>query len=117
MRAQGIIPTNILMAYTLVKGSGRNVADWTPPKGSVDVFAFDGYYGKGKDPSDAGGAHVGCREGGRCEPTGLGETGAPTSDADRVANTREMRKRSSRTARTRSRCTGTRQGPPGTTAG
>ena len=51
MRAEGMIPTNILMAYTLVKGSGRDVADWTPPKGSVDVFAFDGYYGKGKDPT------------------------------------------------------------------
>jgi hypothetical protein len=91
MRAEGFIPTNILMAYTLTKSSGRDVADWTPPKGTVDVFAFDAYYGKGKDPSALVDRMVAATKAAGIARTGLGETGAPTSDPDRVANTKEMR--------------------------
>ena len=91
MRAEGMIPTNILMAYTLVKSSGRDVADWTPPKGTVDVFAFDAYYGKGKDPTALVERMSAAAKAAGVKRTGLGETGAPTSDGARLANTSEMR--------------------------
>lgn len=91
MRAEGFIPTNILMAWTLSSGSGRDVADWTPPKGTVDVFAFDAYYGKGKSPSALVDRMTAATRAAGLSRTGLGETGAPSSDADRVANTKEMK--------------------------
>jgi hypothetical protein len=90
MRAQGTIPTNILMAWTLSPKSGRDVADWTPPRGTVDVFAFDAYYGKGKDPSALVDRIVTATRAAGLSRTGLGETGAPASDPSRVLNTREM---------------------------
>lgn len=91
MRAEGFIPTNILMAWTLNPNSGRDVADWTPPAGTFDVFAFDAYYGSGKDPAslvtkiEAATAAVGVTR------TGLAETGAPSDYASRVTDTQEMR--------------------------
>jgi hypothetical protein len=91
MRAEGFIPTNILMAWTLNPKSGRTVADWTPPKGTVDVFAFDAYYGKGKSPSALVDRITAATKAAGLSRTGLGETGAPASDPDRVANTKEMK--------------------------
>ena len=55
------------------------------------MFAFDGYYGKGKEPSALVERMSAAAKAAGVSRTGLGETGAPTSDADRVANTREMR--------------------------
>jgi hypothetical protein len=91
MRAEGFIPTNILMAWTLSPGSGRDVAEWTPPKGTVDVFAFDAYYGKGKQPANLVDKMTAAAKAAGVTRTGLGETGAPASDANRVENTRAMR--------------------------
>ncbi len=91
MRAEGFIPTNILMAYTLVKSSGRDVADWTPPAGTVDVFAFDAYYGKGKVPQALVQRMAQAARDAGVDRTGLGETGAPVSDSTRLANTVAMR--------------------------
>jgi hypothetical protein len=91
MRAEGFIPTNILMAWTLNPKSGRDVSDWTPPAGTVDVFAFDAYYGKGKDPATLVARIEEATAAAGLTKTGLGETGAPADDPDRVANTKEMR--------------------------
>ncbi len=91
MRAEGMIPTNILMAWTLVRSSGRDIAEWTPPAGTVDVFAFDAYYGKGKDPASLVARMAEAARDAGVERTGLAETGAPASDGTRLANTREMR--------------------------
>lgn len=91
MREAGTIPTNILMAWTLSAGSGRDVADWTPPKGTIDVFAFDAYYGKGKDPAALVDRMVAATKAAGLSRTGVGETGAPVSDSTRVEKTRQMR--------------------------
>ncbi len=91
MRKQGFIPTNILMAWTLSPKSGRKVASWTPPKGTVDVFAFDAYYGKGKSPRSLVDSMVAATRKAGVSRSGVAETGAPTSDPDRVRNTRRMK--------------------------
>jgi hypothetical protein len=82
IRAEGFIPTSILMAYTLIPASGRKVSDWTPPPGAVDVFAFDGYLGK-HDP-EAQVARMSAAARAMGVRTGLAETGSPTSDPDRA---------------------------------
>ncbi len=92
MRAEGFIPTNILMAWTLQKQSGRTVAEWTPPAGTVDVFAFDAYYGQGKDPAALAQRMAEAAADAGVVRTGLAETGAPSSDVGRLANTAEMRR-------------------------
>ncbi len=90
MRAEGFVPTSILMAYTLVPSSGRTLAEWMPPAGTVDVMAFDAYYGKGKLPSAlVARMSAAARQAGL--PTGLAETGAPSGDPARLANTVAMR--------------------------
>lgn len=43
VRQHGGIPTAILMSYTLNPSSGRNLADWVLPAGTVDVLGFDYY--------------------------------------------------------------------------
>jgi hypothetical protein len=91
MRAQGMIPTNILMAWTIFPKSGRTLAEWTPPRGTVDVFAFDAYYRQGKDPSKLVDAIVAATKSVGLERTGLAETGAPADDPSRLLMTREMR--------------------------
>lgn len=92
MRAEGFVPTNILMAWTLQRGSGRSVAEWTPPRGTVDVFAFDAYYGQGKDPSNLAARMAQAARDAGVPRTGLAETGAPVGDSSRLANTAEMRR-------------------------
>ncbi len=92
MRAEGFVPTSILMAWTLQRASGRDLADWTPAPGTVDVFAFDAYYGQGKDPSALAARMAEAARDAGVVRTGLAETGAPTSDAARLANTVEMRR-------------------------
>jgi hypothetical protein len=92
MRAEGFVPTNILMAWTLQRGSGRDVAEWTPPRGTVDVFAFDAYYGQGKDPSSLAARMAQAARDAGVPRTGLAETGAPVDDSARLANTAEMRR-------------------------
>lgn len=91
MRAEGFIPTNILMAWTLNPNSGRDVADWTPPAGTVDVFAFDAYYGNGKDPANLVAKMQAAAAAAGVAKSGVAETGAPVDYADRVADTQEMR--------------------------
>ena len=92
MRAEGFIPTNILMAWTLNPNSGRDVADWTPPAGTFDVFAFDAYYGKRQGPGLPGRPKIeAATAAAGVTKTGLAETGAPSNDPNRVADTKEMR--------------------------
>ena len=91
MRAAGCIPTSILQAHTLDASSGRDVADWTPPPGTVDVFAFDAYYGSGKDPETLAARMSAAASTAGVAATGLAETGAPFSDPTRLENTAAMR--------------------------
>lgn len=50
MREEGIIPTRILMGWTLFpKKSGRRVAHYDLPPGTIDVAAFDAHV-RDKDP-------------------------------------------------------------------
>jgi hypothetical protein len=50
MREVGIIPTRILMGWTLFPArSGRRVSDYDLPKGTIDVAAFDAHV-RDKDP-------------------------------------------------------------------
>ncbi|MFC6287846.1 hypothetical protein ACFP3Q_09765 [Nocardioides sp. GCM10027113] len=91
MRAEGMIPTSILMGWTLDPRSGRDIADWTPPEGTVDVFAFDAYYGKGQDPHVQVGRMVAATEAAGLATTGLAETGAPVGDPDRPSATAAMK--------------------------
>jgi hypothetical protein len=87
IRAEGFIPTSILMAYTLIPSSGRKVSDWTPPAGTVDVFAFDGYLGKHDPVAQVERMSAAARTLG-IDRTGLAETGSPTTDPDRAAKLR-----------------------------
>ena len=91
MRAEGFIPTNILMAWTLDPRSGRNVADWTPPSGTVDVFAFDAYYGKGKDPYTQVARMVAAAEDAGIAQIALAEAGSPATDPEQLVKTARMR--------------------------
>lgn len=43
MTNHGIVPTRILMAWTLFPISGRDVTDYDLPKGTIRVSAFDGH--------------------------------------------------------------------------
>lgn len=45
MREVGIVPTRILMGYTLFPESGRNVADYDLPAGTIAVSALDMHLG------------------------------------------------------------------------
>ncbi len=91
MRAEGCIPTNILMAWTLDPRSGRDVADWTPPAGTVDVFAFDAYFGKGKNPTTQVARITEAARAAGIAQVGLAEAGSPGDDPDRLAKTAQMR--------------------------
>ena len=55
------------------------------------MFAFDGYYGEGKDPSTMVTRMAQAARDAGVVRTGLAETGAPVADAARLANTAEMR--------------------------
>ncbi len=57
----------------------------------MDVFAFDAYYGKGKDPQALVDRMVAAAKTAGVSRSGVAETGAPTSDPNRVENTRAMK--------------------------
>jgi hypothetical protein len=91
MRAEGFIPTSILMEWTLDSRSGRNVADWTPPKGTVDVFAFDAYYGANQNAETQVGRMEAATRAAGATRTGVAETGAPVNYAPRVERTKAFK--------------------------
>ncbi|MEQ6902120.1 fibronectin type III domain-containing protein [Nocardioides sp. YIM 152588] len=91
MRAEGFIPTTILMQYTLAPSSGRDIADWTPPQGTVDVFAFDSYLTGDVDPAKMVDRMTEAARAAGVPRTGIAETGSPADDPDRVARTRALR--------------------------
>lgn len=90
IRGEGFVPTAILMAYTLVPGSGRQLADWTPPEGTVDVLAFDAYLGR-QDPVAQVERIVEAVESLGLSRTGIAETGAPLGQPDRAEKLATMR--------------------------
>jgi hypothetical protein len=53
VRAAGGIPTVILMGFTMAPTSGRNPADYTLPKGLVDVYGIDFYPDKSPNRTQA----------------------------------------------------------------
>lgn len=42
-RSVGMKPASVLMFWTLLPESGRDIEDWRLPKGAVDVWAFDAH--------------------------------------------------------------------------
>jgi hypothetical protein len=66
------------------------VDDWMLPRGTVDVFAFDGYLAE-LDPSEKVSSMVAAARAAGVSRTGIAETGAPTNDPDRVAKVRALR--------------------------
>lgn len=83
IRSENCIPTQILMAWSLFPGSKRNVlTEWTAPKGTVDVHAFDGYINK-FDPQDLVNRIVASTKAAGLTRTGIAETGSQITDVAR----------------------------------
>jgi hypothetical protein len=86
MRTVGVVPTVILMAYTLNAGSGRNVMDYGNTK--ADVVAFDYYMNPAKGKDDPEGMVdrmlFAARSMG-AKSTGVAETGVPNTVAEAAA--------------------------------
>jgi hypothetical protein len=83
IRAEGFIPTQILMGWTLYPGSKRKMDEWTAPKGTVDVFGFDGYVNK-FDPQDLVNRIVAATKAAGLTQTGIAETGSQINDQSRT---------------------------------
>lgn len=90
IRAEHFIPTQILMGWTLYPGSKRNISDWTAPKGTVDVFGFDGYVNK-FDPTDLVNRMVAATKAAGLTRTGLAETGSQITDSTRTSKLTTLR--------------------------
>ena len=90
IRAEGFIPTQILMGWTLYPGSGRKMSDWTAPSGTVDVFAFDGYVNKFV-PQDLVDRMVAAAKAAGVTRTGLAETGSQIDDPQRNSKLAALR--------------------------
>lgn len=90
VRQAGCIPTSIIMSWWLGRNTGRSITEWTPPAGSVDIFAFDGYFHETETPAQlvnkivTAAAPTGL-------PTGIAETGVTAVRADRITRTASMR--------------------------
>jgi hypothetical protein len=86
MRTVGVVPTVILMAYTLNAGSGRNVMDYGNTK--ADVLAWDYYMNPAKGKDDPEGMVdrmlFAARSMG-AKATGVAETGVPNTVAEATA--------------------------------
>ena len=90
IRAEGLIPTSILMAYTLDQASGRSISDWTLPRGTVDVFAFDGYLDQ-QDPVELVARVSAAVEASGFARTGLAETGIRVTDSSATNDLRALK--------------------------
>lgn len=90
IREYGFIPTQILMGWTLFPMSGRKVEDWTAPKGTVDVFAFDGYVNKFA-PKEMVNAMVAATKAAGLTRTGLAETGSQLTDTGRTKKLTDLK--------------------------
>lgn len=88
-RSFGLVPIFIDMAYTLYPGSRRNLADWTPPKGSVDYAGFDNYFDNYDPVSTLNKAADAAQSMGL--PLVIGETGCQASDPGSVDRVKKYR--------------------------
>lgn len=92
IRAEGFIPTQILMGWTLFPKSGRKLEEWTAPKGTVDVFGFDGYVNK-FSPQDMVDAMVAATKAAGLTKTMIAETGSQITDTARTAKLVDLKQR------------------------
>lgn len=91
MRAHGVVPTSILMAFTVVGGKGRRVADYGGT--SVDVFGFDYYPDKLREsPTTVIAAMAAASRAAGSGRLVLGEFGILTGAADGAALVAETRR-------------------------
>ena len=91
MRRQDIIPTTILMAFTVVGGKGRDVSDYYDA--NVAVFGFDYYPDKIKQSPRTVINQMAAAS--RASGSGrlvIGEFGVPTGSADGPALTRQAKR-------------------------
>lgn len=92
IRRHGFTPISILMGYTLMPASKRNLADWTLPPGLVDVCGFDMYV-DGRFPYPAIVDKVKAAAAGMSLPLAICETGDEFSNPTRPERLADLKTR------------------------